>query len=606
MRATSNELQIVKLIAVKSVEENNPGVLSPILISNANIAALGTKSDYEFLKKRASYLFDSFPDSIKNLATITQFPGNWMRFTVFVSVVIGILSNYLGPSKLIHVIYNPLTILLIWNFFIYLLLIVKSFLNIGFPSIDKPLKAFTKTSPDEKDEAETVEKRNNKNTKSSNSFLLDWIIGRIFKIIISYKTRLSDETTKHAHIKNILQDFWVSYKEVSGTALILRFKSLLNVSAASLLFGALIGVYFRGLLFNYNIIWQSTFITDINTIRLILNTILGPASLIIDGHLLTHETIALLLSPEGTSAAPWIHKFALNTMLFIFIPRTLMAIFYAKIANRKIKQVDIKQKYYSLILKNNRENLIDVIREKLYEIITKKINKLSVTTSEFVIQDYYEKIIAPILISYREKGGKIRKLESDLFESQEEFEPILSGYLMIVEKDFRESILTEINLFLGQKLDIEISTLSDNQAQSDNIDQKLSNTIAEDIGDALGGTIVTGVAVAAGTISGGLGKSLGIAIISGLLGVSGPIGLLIGSLITVVALGGIYKIRRDQISGMIKDINLPAIVVKMALTDAKIEKAREDTYTHTQNEIKRILEPKIKEVTNGILKIIAY
>ncbi len=606
MRATSNELQIVKLIAVKSVEENNPGVLSPMLISNANIAALGAKSDYEFLKKRASYLFDSFPDSIKNLTAITQFPGNWMRLTVFISVIIGILSNYLGPSKLIHVVYNPLTILLIWNFFVYLFLIVRSFLNIGIQSIDKPINVFTKTNPDKKDKAETAEKRKNEINKSSNNFLLDWIIGRIFRIIITYKTRLRDETTKHVHIKNILQDFWVSYKKVSGTALILRFKSLLNVSAASLLLGALIGVYFRGLLFNYNIIWQSTFITDINTIRIVLNIILGPASIIIDGHLLTHKTIELLLTPEGTSAAPWIHKFALTTVLFIFIPRILMAIFYAKIANRKIKHVDIKQKYYNLILKNNRENLIDVIRERLYEIITRKINKLSVSISEFVIKDYYEKIIVPILISYRENGGKIRKLESDLLKSQEEFEPIISGYLMNVEKDFRESILTEINLFLGQKLDIEISTLGDSQPQSDNIDQKLSNTIAEDIGDALGGTIVTGVAVAAGTISGGLGKSLGIAIISGLLGVSGPIGLLIGSLITLVALGGIYKIRRDQISGMIKDINLPSMVVKMALTDAKIEKAREDTYTHTQNEIKRVLEPKIKEVTNDILKIIAY
>ncbi len=380
----------------------------------------------------------------------------------------------------------------------------------------------------------------------------------------------------------------------------------MNIGAIGLLIGALAGVYLRGLFFNYNMIWQSTFVSDPGTISIFLNILLGPASLILDGSLINLETVESLLNPDGTSAAPWIHKLALSAFLFIFIPRTLLALGYAKLAKRKIKTIDISQDYYQAILRDTRENLINVIRDEVENIISKKIDKTAHSITNFVIDDYYEKIIVPELVAFREKGGKIRKLEKSLFKSQEEFEPILSGYLKKVQHEFKESVLTEVNLFLGRKFDIDISTSGTYLAQSDKIDQTLPSRVAEDIGDTIGGTIVTGVAVAAGSISGGLGKSLGIAIISGLLGVSGPIGLLIGSLITVAALAGIYKVGRDQISDFIKDVYLPPVVIKLALSDSKITKARQDTFLHTQNEIKKILEPKIDEVSSEILKDITY
>ena len=130
--------------------------------------------------------------------------------------------------------------------------------------------------------------------------------------------------------------------------------------------------------------------------------------------------------------------------------------------------------------------------------------------------------------------------------------------------------------------------------------------MASDIGDTIGGTIVTTVSLAAGTVSGGIGKSLGIAIISGLLGVSGPVGLLIGGVLTAATLGSVYKRKRSQISKLVKDIPLPALAVKATLTDAKIEKTKKETYEHTEKEIKTMLEPKIEEVTQTILKNLTY
>ncbi len=567
-------------------------------VSSANISAIGAKNDFEFIAKRASYLFNLLPDSIKYVAAIERFPGSWLKIILLISFVSGLLSNYLGPVKLIHVVYNPLTILLVWNILVYLFLVLKSFWQISIPDI-RQNNLSNNSIPEDKEEKEKAK-------SISSNFVLDWMIGGIYKGIIQLKSRFVDNNTRVTIIKKIIPAFWLSYKEVSGKSLILRFKSVTNISAIGLLIGALVGVYFRGLFFNYNMIWQSTFVSEPETIRAMLNILFGPASIILEGNWISAETVQTLLEPGGTPAGPWIHKMALTTLLIIFIPRVIIALIYNMLAGKSVKPLDISKPYFTDKILKNREELVDVIREGIREIISKKINKIGQTISTFVIEDYYEKIIVPILTTFREKGGKIRTLEDKLIESQEQFEPILLNYLQEVQEEFSDSVLTEINLFLGRKLDIDINTVSTYQPQSNEIDQRLPSKIAEDIGDTIGGTIVTTIALAVGSVSGGIGKSLGIAIISGLLGVSGPVGLLIGGVITAITLGGVYKLKRDQISGMIKDAPLPSFVTSVTLTDSKIEKARKETYSHTEKEIKKMLEPKIDEVTESILKDLTY
>jgi hypothetical protein len=597
--SSTNDAQIIRILAVKASEENSKQLLSAMVVSNANISAISAKSDMGFIGKRADYLFKLLPAPIRLLENVTRFPGNWIKLTVLISFVIGLLSNYLGPSKLIHAVYNPLTILLLWSLLIYLLMVLKRFWKIRLPETKLKMRQIL---PSEKQ----AEDDKLKKKKASSNFLVNWIIGEMYKIIIQLKSKFIDNSTKVTVLKKIIPAFLVSYQEVAGRTLVLRFKSLLNASAVGLLIGALTGVYFRGLFYNYNIIWQSTFVSEPETIRTMLNILYGPATLILDGNWVSPEMVRTLMHPEGAMAGPWIHKMALTTLLFIFIPRTLLSVYFARKSKYSTKEIDISQSYYKDSILKNRESLVEIIREGIREIISKKIEKTALSITDFVINDYFEKIIVPILTSFRNKGGKIRKLEEDLLRSQHEFVPILSGYLDNIQDSFKQAILTEINLFLGRKFEIDISNSATHQPQSDQMDQKLPRRLAEDISDTLGGTIVTGVTLAAGAIRGGLGKSLGIAIISGLIGVSGPIGLLIGSLLTLAAVGGAYTMGRDKISKLIKEIYLPPLVIKMALSDAKIEKARQDTFSHTQSEIKKVLEPKVNEITDAVLKDIAY
>ena len=131
--SSTNDAQIIRILAVKASEENSKQLLSAMVVSNANISAISAKSDMGFIAKRADYLFKLLPAPIRLLENVTRFPGNWIKLTVLISFVIGLLSNYLGPSKLIHAVYNPLTILLLWSLLIYLLMVLKRFWKIRLP-----------------------------------------------------------------------------------------------------------------------------------------------------------------------------------------------------------------------------------------------------------------------------------------------------------------------------------------------------------------------------------------------------------------------------------------------------------------------------------------
>jgi hypothetical protein len=599
-KQSTREIRIIKVLIVKAGEEESENLFTPIAVSAANIRAIGTKSNIEFIEKRAAYLFDLLPDALKYVTSISGLKSSWIKTILFISFITGLLSNYLGPTKSIHVVYNPLTILLSWNVLIYLFIATQSLWKIRLPKVPK-IKLHTQN-----DTQPEGANNQDKHKKISSNFFVNWIFGGLLKSLLQLKARYANKQTKVLILKKILPAFWNAYKDVAGKALALRFKSLTSFSSIGLVTGALLGIYLRGLFFKYNIVWESTFISEPETIRTFLNILFGPASLLYSGRFITTNDVMSLTEPLGTSAAPWIHIMAITTLLYVFVPRILLASFYAMKAKRSLRNINLAQPYFSENILKDRASLVELVREGLKEIISKKIDKTGKTISSFVIRDYFDKIIVPILISFREKGGKIKELEKSLFDSQQQFEPMLLNYLQEVQEDFKDSVLTEINLFLGRNLDIDIKTIGSYQPSSNKIDQQLPEEIANDIGDTISGTFVTTMALAVGSISGGIGKSLGIAIISGILGVSGPVGLLIGGIITAATLGGLYKMRRDKISGMIKDIPLPHVIASMTLSDSKIEKTREETYAHTENEIRKILDPKIDELTDSVLKDITF
>ena len=105
-----------------------------------------------------------------------------------------------------------------------------------------------------------------------------------------------------------------------------RATALLHASAAVLALATLLAMYGRGLVFDYQAGWDSTFL-QAQQVQRLLGALLAPASALM-GQPLPDEAgfAALRLSAGGgESAAPWIHRWAITLVLLVVLPRGLLA-----------------------------------------------------------------------------------------------------------------------------------------------------------------------------------------------------------------------------------------------------------------------------------------
>jgi hypothetical protein len=105
-----------------------------------------------------------------------------------------------------------------------------------------------------------------------------------------------------------------------------RIAAALHLGAAALGLGVLAGMYLRGLVLDYRVGWQSTFL-DAGAVHALLSALLAPA-LLLSGQTLPDAAAlqALRLPQPGASAAPWIHLYALMLLLLVLLPRLLLAL----------------------------------------------------------------------------------------------------------------------------------------------------------------------------------------------------------------------------------------------------------------------------------------
>ncbi|HYC55501.1 MAG TPA: hypothetical protein VEL28_11265 [Candidatus Binatia bacterium] len=120
-----HERDLLALLLVRAVEEHAPSYFSPEVQSEAALAAIDAASDVELLEKRTSYLFLRLPRSVRAWARIALLPEDSVGGVILGAFLLGALSNYLGPVGQIHVAYNPLGFLIVWNLGVYAVLAAR-------------------------------------------------------------------------------------------------------------------------------------------------------------------------------------------------------------------------------------------------------------------------------------------------------------------------------------------------------------------------------------------------------------------------------------------------------------------------------------------------
>jgi len=136
-------------------------------------------------------------------------------------------------------------------------------------------------------------------------------------------------STVHAALGEAVAHFVTDWTARAGPLLAQRLRRLLHLGSASLALGLLAGLYLRGIVFRYEAGWDSTFLRA-EHVRRVIDIVYGLPALLTGLQLpATAAEVAALrwsATTDGANAAPWIHLIAAALVLYVILPRSLLAV----------------------------------------------------------------------------------------------------------------------------------------------------------------------------------------------------------------------------------------------------------------------------------------
>ena len=153
----------------------------------------------------------------------------------------------------------------------------------------------------------------------------------------------------------VLQRFRAAWAMQSAPLVMHRAAVLLHLGAAAVAAGLIGGLYLRGLVWDYRVGWESTFLEP-GAVHALLHAVLAPASALTGFVLPDAETVAALRVQGDVaateSAAPWLHAYAATLALVVVAPRLLLALraAVADVWRRRRLPLDLSDSYYQQLL----------------------------------------------------------------------------------------------------------------------------------------------------------------------------------------------------------------------------------------------------------------
>ena len=294
------EKELRTVLLVKAIEDaDRVGTLIPAAERIA--AARQAKRDHPgtpeaTLSARAQLLFDKLQARRPFVSGLRDFAGGpaWLSLALLaVAFLIGLGLSVLDGSHRINILAFPLLALVAWNLLVYVWIVLSSMRGGGNPR--KP--------------------------RYFSSWLTHLGLGRVNALVA--KSRAFDSQLAEA-----LANFTRDWSEAARPLLLARATRVFHLCAAMVGVGLIAGMYARGMVFDYRAGWESTFL-DAAQARQWLGVTYGAASFVTgipipDAPYL--EMIRWRNGSAGESAARWIHLLAATTMLFVVIPRLLLAL----------------------------------------------------------------------------------------------------------------------------------------------------------------------------------------------------------------------------------------------------------------------------------------
>jgi Protein of unknown function (DUF2868) len=583
-----------KIVLIRSIEECDPRAFSEELRAQAFVAAQDAEPGLSSIERYAARLFEHLSPWYQSILQLAKIPAPWTFPVCFAAFLLGLATNLLGPAQQIHVIRNPIFILIAWNLLIFLALFVL-FLRRKIKT-----QQVTNVVP----AANTVESL--RSSLRNHQYKAPWVVKYLLPGVWHFFHRMIFAVHEHKNLAQIMRRFSHHWLSVAGALVVSRWRRLLHLGSVFIATGAVAGMYFRGLFQGYRVVWDSTFIVDQESVATFIRVLFGPSlwiSNLFGLGLVNEISVKGLLTPGGDEADGWIHLFAISVFVAVVLPRLALAAWQSSRLARLSDNIALPlDHYYGEVI----EGPIRLLIEKE---VGSQAQTFSVKVAGFVASKLYDEQIVPKLILFRERGGKIADLKSELTSTTVAFLPKIQSFIT-------DTALPELQLALSQRLGEVLKSIGtsfidvkDPQIAFEELsifpagrtELKISNEFSR----ALAFSVGTSIALAIAAVGGGIGEQLGIAIIATVLGTTGPIGFLIGLVAGAMVAAGAWWFGKDKITETVEHILLPAAVVRTALWQSRFQRllaeAREKCEESVRAKVDENLQTLIPQITDEIL-----
>ena len=264
-----------------------------------------------FVSRRARLAVERLAARVPAVATTLAAVGwkawfGWLA--VAVALAAGFLLDAVSADKRINILAPPILAILLWNLAVYFLLLGR----VAWHSVRPAAGKLTGKAPGAGEALRPLQ--------------------RLFARAVQGlpKSLLKPETATPLAV------FVRQWLQASAALNAGRTMAVLHTAAAAFALGALAGLYLRGLAFEYQAGWESTFL-NAGTVGSLLKIVLGPASLLTGIALPDAARLDALRMPGGAgeNAAGWIHLYAVAVLLAVVLPRIVLALFESVHARRR-------------------------------------------------------------------------------------------------------------------------------------------------------------------------------------------------------------------------------------------------------------------------------
>ncbi|MDR1485094.1 MAG: rod shape-determining protein [Planctomycetaceae bacterium] len=212
--------------------------------------------------------------------------------------------------------------------------------------------------------------------------------------------------------------------------------------------------------------------------------------------------------------------------------------------------------------------------------------------------DLFDNKIRPILITFRENGGTINKLESDISKEAVAFETNINK---LVNDEIGNSLTTLFSMALAnvrdwlKKNDLRMGDVqNDTQFKTDRVDiGRVDPKVAESVVGVVNTIVGTIITIIVANICGGGGMAIIM---------SGPLGLVIGAILGVAVGILTVSVGKEKATNIAKNFNIPSNISPLPITKINpLNPILTDKRINTcRNEMQKDLSKKIDDALKGV------